>query len=72
MLNVYPYMGIRLKLIFKQELIEPQAFQLLAFNKFFSSTTLIDFCPQLPDAQFPVLLARAKPAIAMVRSIYSY
>ncbi|VDL97522.1 unnamed protein product, partial [Schistocephalus solidus] len=54
----------------QMELIELQASEVL-LSKFTSCTTLIDFYRQLPQAQFPMLLARAKRVIAMFGSTYS-
>ncbi|VDL88608.1 unnamed protein product [Schistocephalus solidus] len=52
------------------ELIELQASDVLLFN-FSSCTNLIDFYRQLPHAQFPMFLARAKRVIVMFGSTYS-
>ena len=52
------------------KLIELQASDVL-LSKFTSSTTLIYFYRQLPHAQFPMLLARARCVIAMFGSTYS-
>ncbi|VDM03522.1 unnamed protein product [Schistocephalus solidus] len=52
------------------ELIELQTSDVL-LSKFTSCTTLIDFYRQLPHAQFPMLLVRAKRVIAMFCSTYS-
>ena len=51
------------------ELIELQASDVLLSK--FTSTTLLYFYRQLPHAQFPMLLARAKRVIAMFGSTYS-
>ena len=52
------------------ELVELQASDVLS-STFSSCTTLIDFYRQLPNSQFPLLLARAKRVIAMFCSSYS-
>ena len=51
------------------ELIELQASDVLLSK--FTSTTLLYFHRQLPHAQFPMLLVRAKRVIAMFGSTYS-
>ncbi|VDL96079.1 unnamed protein product [Schistocephalus solidus] len=52
------------------ELIELQASDVL-LSEFISCIALIDFYRQLPHAQFPMLLGRAKRVIAMFGSTYS-
>ncbi|VDL89458.1 unnamed protein product [Schistocephalus solidus] len=52
------------------ELIELQASDVL-LSKFNFCTTLIEFYRQLPHAQIPMFLARAKHLIAMFGSTYS-
>ncbi|VDL99908.1 unnamed protein product [Schistocephalus solidus] len=51
------------------ELIELQALDVI-LSKFTSCTTLIDFYRQLPHAQFPMLLARAKRVIAVWKHLF--